>query len=105
MTISSDESHKHRLETGYAALVPESIRPEFVPLPPVGGIEPYSGLKRGKLNQLILATAENDWRPPVRSISLRPRNCIKGKRLIHLPSLLKYLTDHLQSDGEDRPGA
>jgi hypothetical protein len=97
MAISSSELNRKRgTGTGsHAASVPESIRPEFVPLPPVGGIEPYSGLKRGKLNQLILPTAENRWRPLVHSISLRPRNCLRGKRLIYLPSLLKYLRDQL----------
>jgi hypothetical protein len=70
-----------------------------VPLPPVGSLEPHSGLKRGKINQLILPCAENGWKPPVRSISLRPRNCIRGKRLIHLPSLLAYLRAQLPDGG------
>jgi hypothetical protein len=103
MAIGSHKfSEKESVEKEYAASVPEALRPEFVPLPPVGSLEPNSGLKRGKLNQLILPTAENDWRPPVRSISLRPRNCIRGKRLIHLPSLLVYLRDQLPDGGEGK---
>src|SRR5258708_34879005 len=74
-----------------------SSRPEFVPLPPLGGIEPNSGLKRGKLCQLILPCAANDWKPPVKSVSLRPQHCQKGKRLIYLPSLLDYLHKRMQS--------
>ncbi len=65
--------------------------PEFIPLPCGDKVEFYSGLKRSKLNQLILPCAENDWNPPVKSVSLRPRGCTKGKRLIVLSSLLEYL--------------
>src|SRR5436305_15044328 len=71
-------------------------RPEFVPLPSAGIIEPNSGLKRGKPCQLILPCASNDGKPPVKSVSLRPRHCQKGKRLIHLPSLLEYLHKQMQ---------
>lgn len=71
--------------------------PEFIPLPPPGGVEPYSGLKRGKLNQLILPSAANNWKPPVKSISLRPPGCIKGKRLVHLKSLLDYLRKQMSA--------
>lgn len=65
--------------------------PEFVPLPPAKGTEFYSGLRRGSLNQLILPCEANDHRPPVKSVSLRRRGCVKGKRLIELASLLRYL--------------
>lgn len=65
--------------------------PEFIPLPCGDMVEFYSGLKRGKLNQLILPCAENDWKPPAKSISLRPKGRVKGKRLIVLSSLLEYL--------------
>ena len=65
--------------------------PEFVPLPTGDHVEFYSGLKRGKLNQLILPGGQNGGVPPVRSISLRPRGSTKGKRLIVLSSLLEYL--------------
>lgn len=75
--------------------------PEFVPLPPPRETEFYSGLKRGKLNQLILPSRENGYRPVVKSISLRPSGCRKGKRLIHLQSLLKYLRAQLGA-GNDR---
>ena len=79
--------------------------PEFVPLPPAKGVEFYSGLKRGKLNQLILPCPENGGRPPVKSVSLRQRGCLKGKRLIHLRSLLDYLASRLVLEEAQRPEA
>ena len=84
-------SETQRAVTDHGAAAAAPIKPEFVPLPPVGALEIYSGLKRGKLNQLILPSAENNWMPPVKSVSLRQRGCLKGKRLIHLQSLLNYL--------------
>ena len=76
--------------------------PEFVPLPPNGKAEFHSGLKRGILNTLILPCDANGHHPPVRSISLRRPGCLKGKRLIHLESLLEYLREHLVEAPEDR---
>jgi hypothetical protein len=34
---------------------------------------------------------------------LRPRNCQKGKRLIHLPSLLDYLHEQMQRADSQTP--
>ena len=65
--------------------------PEWVPLPPAKQTEFYSGMKRGLLNSIILPTSANGYRPPVVSISLRRLGQTKGKRLIHLASLLGYL--------------
>jgi len=95
----------HLSSTHEAPVDTSSSRPEFVPLPPAGAVEPNSGLKRGKLCQLILPCASNDWKPPVKSVSLRPRNCQKGKRLIHLPSLLDYLHGQMQRAGWQAPSA
>ena len=65
--------------------------PEFVPLPRARGVEFYSGLKRGSLNQLVLPCEKNGYRPPVKSISLKKPGNSKGTRLIVLSSLLAYL--------------
>ena len=65
-------------------------RPEFIRLPK-GGLCPYTGLSRSKLNQLILPCEQNDWKPPVKSVCLRQRGAVKGTRLILLESLLDVL--------------
>ena len=76
-----------------------SARPEFIRLPK-GGLCPYTGLSRSKLNQLILPCEQNEWKPPVKSVCLRKRGAIKGTRLIVLDSLLDYL--YSQIDGDDQ---
>ena len=64
--------------------------PEFIRLP-VRRKCPYTGLSRAKLYQLISPCAENQFRPPVKSVSLRTPGAIKGVRLIHYASLLNFL--------------
>lgn len=68
-----------------------SALPEWVPLPSPKGQEKFTGLKRGKLWLMSRPCAENGFKPPVKSVSLRPSGCIKGKILVHLPSLLRHL--------------
>ena len=58
-------------------------------LPKCGG--KLQGLSRSKLNQLILPSAANGFRPPVKSISVRNPGTIRGIRLIFIPSLYSYL--------------
>ena len=53
-------------------------------MPGENQIEYYSGLRRGMLNVLVLPCAANDFKPPVKSISLRRPGLVKGKRLIVL---------------------
>ncbi len=53
-------------------------------MPPPGKVEFYSQLARGKLINLCVPNKANDFKPPVRSISLRPPGCVKGRRLIVL---------------------
>ncbi len=72
-------------------LLGDQVLPEFVPLPSGKTTEFYSGLKRGALNQLILPGPANNYRPPVKSVSLRRAGNLKGKRLVVLASLLEYL--------------
>ena len=67
-----------------------SAAPEFIRLP-VRRKCPYTGLSRAKLYQLISPCAENQFRPPVKSVSLRTPGAVKGVRLIHYASLLGYL--------------
>jgi site-specific DNA recombinase len=68
--------------------------PVYVRLPKSGERCKYSGLTRSKLNDLILPTERNNYRPPVESKSLRGRGAKRGIRLILLESLLAHVADH-----------
>jgi hypothetical protein len=70
-------------------------RPEFIRLP-INGPCPWTGLTRAKLNELILPSRINSFKPPVRSVSLAPPGKTKGVRLIYLESLLDFLHRHSQ---------
>ena|ERR1035437_732826 len=74
-----------------AAVTPASHRPEFIRLPPPGAACPWTGLRRSKLNELILPSDANNHKPPVKSICLRNRGQNKAVRLIVYDSLLNYL--------------
>jgi len=73
----------------------ERLWPEFIPLPSVGSICAFSGCTRAFLNTLVLPTVENDFKPPVKSVSIRKRGSLKGKRLIVADSLRKFLWKHV----------
>jgi len=75
--------------------------PEFIRLPKPGHLCAWTGLSRSKLNELILPTEENGYKPPVKSVCLRRKGAAKGTRLIHLASLLEYLNQHLE--GGEQP--
>lgn len=70
--------------------------PEFVRLPRPGFRCPVTGLSRSTLNELVLPSAANEFRPPVRSHVLRKSGSLRGIRLISLRSLL----DHIQAQSE-----
>ena len=72
-------------------LTAPSQRPETIRLPSTGQRCPYTGLSRSALNNLILPCALNEFRPPVRSFSLKRRNTVRGVRLISYDSLMQYL--------------
>ena len=78
------------------SLHPEPTRPEFLRLPKPGNLCPYSGLSRSYLNNLVLPCKENDFRPPVRSVSLRRPGQTKGVRLVVFDSLMAFLRGHLE---------
>lgn len=73
-----------------------TITPEFIRLPKPGTLCRWTGLSRSKLNELILPSPLNSFKPPVRSLSLRNRGQIKAVRLIVLDSLLGYLRGLLE---------
>lgn len=75
---------------------PVNVTPEFIRLPKPGTLCRWTGLSRSKLNELILPSPLNRFKPPVRSLSLRNRGQIKAVRLIVLDSLLGYLRSLLE---------
>lgn len=78
-------------ETQASATPVAAFQPEFIRLPKAGSLCPFTGLSRSKLNELILPSPLNRYRPPVRSISLRNRGQMKAVRLIVFDSLKAYL--------------
>ena len=69
-------------------------RPEFLRLPKPGLLCPLTGMSRSALNELILATARNAHKPPVRSFCLRQRGAKTGIRLVDYQSLAEYIRQH-----------
>ncbi len=65
--------------------------PAYIRLPRAGTRCPLTGLSRTALNELILPSAANGYRPPVRSYSLKRPGQIRGVRLISLPDLLRHI--------------
>src|SRR5437879_4361768 len=72
------------------------VRPEFIRLPKPRESDPYTGLSRSSLNALVWPCRENDFRPPVRSCTLRRRGTTKGVRLIDFQSLMDYLNSKVE---------
>jgi hypothetical protein len=75
--------------------------PEFIRLPKSPALCPHCGLSRSKLNELILPCTANDFRPPVKSISLRKRGQTKAVRLVVYDSLMTYLRSFLNEEGTE----
>jgi|GEM_PF-913693 len=85
---------------GAVAPTASPARPEFIRLPRPRTLCPWTGLSRSKLNELILPSPLNGFRPPVRSVSLRNRGQIRAVRLICFDSLMAYLRS-LEVAGDD----
>lgn len=75
----------------------DPLRRKAERLPKPGTRCPFTGLSRSGLNELVLATEANKFKPPVRSILLRKRGRMRGTRLIVLDSLIKYLYEHSEA--------
>ena len=73
-----------------------NCRPEFIRLP-IKGLCPITGLSRSKIYELILPSEANNYKPPVKSVSLRKRGQTKGTRLTVLESLLDYLRREVEA--------
>ncbi len=70
------------------------IEPEFLRLPKSSELCPYTGMARSALNELILPTPRNDFKPPVRSFVIRQRGAKTGIRLIDYKSLRGFILQH-----------
>jgi hypothetical protein len=71
-------------------------QPEFIRLPKAGQRCPLTGLSRCVINELVLASESNDYKPPVRSVSLRKPGNVRGIRLIVTQSLLDYIYEQAE---------
>jgi len=72
---------------------------QFLRLPKPGKRCPITGLSRSGINNLILPTKNNNFKPPVRSYSIKRRGYVRGTRLIVYDSLIEYI----MSFGKDDP--
>ena len=72
---------------------PEHVpgEPVYIRLPPQGKKCPDSGLTRSKLNELILATPRNNYRPLVKSLNSCSPGKVRKVRMIIWASLNAYL--------------
>lgn len=70
--------------------------PEFVRLPKPGQQCPFTGLSRGAINELILPTPRNEFKPPVRSFCLRQRGAKTGIRLVEYASLRRHILQNAE---------
>ena len=106
---SATSQEPERLTTAPVQVPPRvvtaTITPEFVRLPKPGQLDPYFGLARSALNELILATKRNGFRPPVRSFCLRQRGAKTGIRLIDFASLREYILAHEEHGGSPEEAA
>ena len=72
------------------------LRPEFLRLPPPGQRCPITGMTRSSLNALILASAANGFKPPVRSFCLKKPGAKTGIRLLEYSSLASHIRANVE---------
>ena len=100
MSTNSNDTGEHPGHTTVPVAASASVtafqpQPEFIRLP-IKGLCPFTGLSRSKIYTLILPHEDNDFRPPVASVSLRKTGQLKGTRLVVLESLLAYLRHEVE---------
>jgi hypothetical protein len=69
-------------------------QPHYLRLPREGEHCPYTDMPRGTLKDLCVPSKANNFRPPVKSISLKKSK--HAKRGIDYNSLMKYLRSQFQ---------
>ena len=71
--------------------------PKLIRLPKQGVPCEWTGLSRAKMAQLVVPSKENEFSPPVRSVSLGPDKDSKGwTRLVYFDSLMAYLDSKIE---------
>ena len=80
------------------------VTPEFIRLPKPSTLCSRTGLSRSKMNELVLPSELNGFKPPVRSLSLRNRGQTRAVRLIVFDSLISYLRSLLEQQAKDNEG-
>ena len=71
--------------------------PKLIRLPKQGVPCEWTGLSRAKMAQLVVPSKENEFSPPVRSVSLGPDKGSKGwTRLVYFDSLMAYLDSKIE---------
>jgi hypothetical protein len=78
--------------------------PEFLRLPPPGQLCAWIGLSRSAINELVLATSRNDFKPPVKSFCLRQPGARTGIRIISYESLRNFILAHADQSPEQTNG-
>jgi hypothetical protein len=71
-------------------------QPEFLRLPKPGTLCPVTGLRRAYINMLVLPSKENNFKPEVKSFTLKRRSQQKGVRLIDRANLVRYIREHVE---------
>lgn len=76
--------------------------PKLIRLPKQGVPCEWTGLSRAKMAQLVVPSKENEFSPPVRSVSLGPGKDSKGwTRLIYFDSLMQFLDSNFKKGGRE----
>ncbi len=76
--------------------------PKLIRLPKQGVPCEWTGLSRAKMAQLVVPSKENEFSPPVRSVSLGPGKDSKGwTRLIYFDSLMQFLDSKFKKGGRE----
>jgi hypothetical protein len=73
--------------------------PEFLRLPLAGKLDPIFSLSRSTWNNLILPSAANNFKPPIRSISVRRPGTRRWVLLISAESARAYFHKMLVEQG------
>jgi hypothetical protein len=82
---------------GVKAEALKAHHPVYLRLPREGARCPYTDLPRSTLKDFCVPTKANNFRPPVKSISLKKSKYAKrGIRLIDYASLMKYLRSEFE---------
>ena len=83
---------------------PLPLLPLYIRLPRSGSKDPLFNLGRSALNNLVLPTAANGYRPPVKSLVMKSqKHATRGIRMIVVESLAAYLQSLLPAEEVANP--